>query len=165
MIWQNPCLSAGRHAHRVDRWARTWAAHQKDIVSWDHQLWVAWVPVLSVAQSLGDERWTTHPLCPSASISQETVASVLTWATYELAKNPRIAQKVKEEVPTSPTVPATPVPTRKKWWFPQFQTAFYVEILPYHRDTEKLLVVSASSNQLPTRTSTQNQGKEDLPFV
>jgi len=28
----------------------------------------------------------------------ETVASVLTWATYELAKNPRIAQKVKEEV-------------------------------------------------------------------
>lgn len=157
-----PCWSLGTHL----------GSASKDIGSLKPPALGRRVPVLSVLNP-----WVTkggpHTHCvhlPSASISQETVASVLTWATFELAKNPRIAQKVKEEVPTSPAVPATPVPTRKKWWFPQFQTVFYVEILRYHRETEKLLVFSASSNQLPTHTLTQNQGKEDLqtcflPFV
>ena len=123
---------AGRHAHRVDRWARTWASE-----------WSPGCPGSTALNSprslgslalmgLGDKRWTHHIYLPLLStISQETVASVLTWATYELAKNPRVARKVKEEVPSSPTVPM-----KNDLVVSQFRPLFYVEMLPYHRETE-----------------------------
>ena len=104
---------------------------------------VAWCPGSTALNSprslgslalmgLGDKRWTHHIYLPLLStISQETVASVLTWATYELAKNPRVARKVKEEVPSSPTVPM-----KNDMVVSQFRPLFYVEMLPYHRETE-----------------------------